>query len=108
MEFCPDCGSVMLPKKIEGKKVLVCRKCERQSELKDESAYTLTRTIERGPRDRMVEIDKDFETLPKTKERCPACDNNEAYWWSLQTRSGDEPDTKFLRCTKCSHTWRQY
>ncbi|MBI2108536.1 transcription factor S, partial [Candidatus Woesearchaeota archaeon] len=31
-----------------------------------------------------------------------------AYFWLVQTRAGDEPETKFLRCEKCSHTWRDY
>ncbi len=54
-------------------------------------------------------VDKDIETLPITKdEECPKCGNREAYYWLIQTRAGDEPETKFMRCTKCKHTWRDY
>jgi DNA-directed RNA polymerase subunit M len=53
-------------------------------------------------------IDKDISTLPVTKEECPKCGNNEAYYWLRQTRAGDEAETKFLKCTKCKHTWRDY
>ncbi|MEK6946569.1 MAG: transcription factor S, partial [Nanoarchaeota archaeon] len=31
-----------------------------------------------------------------------------AYFWLVQTRAGDEPETKFLKCEKCGHTWRDY
>lgn len=39
-------------------------------------------------------------------EGCPKCGNIQAYWWIVQTDSGDEPSTQFFRCTKCNHTWR--
>jgi len=49
-----------------------------------------------------------LSTLPITKIECPKCGHNEAMWWFLQTRSGDEPPTQFYRCVKCNHTWRSY
>ena len=49
-----------------------------------------------------------LSTLPVTKIECPKCGHNEAMWWFLQTRSGDEPPTQFYRCVKCNHTWRSY
>ena len=49
-----------------------------------------------------------LNTLPTTKIDCPKCGHNEAMWWFLQTRSGDEPPTQFYRCLKCNHTWRSY
>ncbi len=39
---------------------------------------------------------------------CEKCHNQEGVWWSLQTRSADEPETRFYRCVKCNHTWRDY
>ena len=39
---------------------------------------------------------------------CPECGNKGVYWWLQQTRAGDEPETKFLKCKACSHTWRDY
>ena len=39
---------------------------------------------------------------------CEKCHNQEGVWWTFQTRSADEPETKFYRCTKCNHTWRDY
>ncbi len=48
------------------------------------------------------------ETKPKVKAECKECGNNEAFTWTLQTRSADEAETIFFKCTKCSHTWRSY
>ena len=39
---------------------------------------------------------------------CEKCHNKEGVSWTFQTRSADEPETKFYRCTKCNHTWRDY
>jgi len=39
---------------------------------------------------------------------CEKCHNQEGVSWAFQTRSADEPETKFYRCTKCNHTWRDY
>ena len=39
---------------------------------------------------------------------CPKCKNEKAETWEVQTRSVDEPPTRFHKCTKCSHTWREY
>jgi DNA-directed RNA polymerase subunit M len=48
------------------------------------------------------------EDLPKVKEDCPECGHDTAFFWTKQTRSSDEPETKFYRCVKCKKTWREY
>ncbi len=53
-------------------------------------------------------VEKDMETRPVVKAKCPDCGNNEAYNWEIQTRSADEAATQFFKCLKCGHTWREY
>lgn len=47
-------------------------------------------------------------TEPIVDMECPACKNKKCYFWTLQTRAGDESETKFYKCVKCKHTWRKY
>jgi DNA-directed RNA polymerase subunit M len=57
---------------------------------------------------RVLDAENTTEVLPTINIECPKCNNNLAVWWMLQTRSADEATTQFYRCTKCSHTWRNY
>ncbi|RLF80411.1 transcription factor S, partial [Thermococci archaeon] len=94
MKFCPKCGNIMLPDKKRG--VFVCRKCGYEEPLDPEAAskYKITQKIKHEREDIPV-IEQDVATLPKVKVICPKCGNDEAYWWELQTRAGDEPSTIF-------------
>ena len=51
-------------------------------------------------------VSEDPSTLPLTDETCPECGHEKAFWWTKQMRASDEPETKFLKCEKCKHTWR--
>ncbi len=53
-------------------------------------------------------FEKEEATLPTTKQECPKCGYETAFWWTQQTRASDEPETTFFRCVKCKHTWREY
>lgn len=103
--FCPKCGSILIPKKEKEKKKLVCS-CGYSS---DETGKL--RIEEKMRKEKAVDIvddDTELESLPQTDAECPKCKNKKAYYWLVQTRAGDEPETKFLKCTKCRHTWRDY
>ena len=103
--FCPKCGSILVPRKEDNKKMLVCSCGYKTSQV---AGATIKDFIIRT--DKAVEVvDKgELQTLPKTTEESPKCGHRTAYFWLVQTRAGDEPETKFLRCEKCSHTWRDY
>ena len=54
------------------------------------------------------EGDEGEETNPTVKIDCEKCGHDEAVAWMFQTRSADEPTTRFYRCIKCKYTWRDY
>jgi len=69
----------------------------------------VSRELKKSPSDKIVIIEGiKLEVLPKTVATCPKCGNNEAYYWEVQTRSADEPATRFFKCTRCGHVWREY
>jgi len=39
--------------------------------------------------------------------KCGRCYKREATYYELQTRSADEPMTKFITCLNCGNHWRQ-
>ncbi|HLD57278.1 MAG TPA: transcription factor S [archaeon] len=106
MEFCDNCGLILVVKKDGKKSSLVCRKCGYKS--KDYKPLEIREKVEKAPLDEIIVIEKSEEALPKTKTNCPKCGNKEAFWWMQQTRSADEAPTLFLRCVKCKHSWREY
>lgn len=106
MKFCDECGGILIPKKDgEG---FVCRNCGK--EYKEEEGGEM-RITEKGKEteDEVIDVqDEESSQLPVTEKKCEECGNNKAYWWMSQTRSGDEPATRFFKCTECGHTWREY
>ncbi len=102
--FCPKCGSILRPKDKAGKKVLYCS-CGFTKNPEGETSFELRETMAVGKR---IEVMENIETLPKIKAACDKCNNKVAYYWTQQTRGADEPETRFFRCTKCNHTWREY
>lgn len=39
--------------------------------------------------------------------KCGKCKKRECTFYELQTKSGDESTTIFIRCINCGHSWRQ-
>ena len=101
MEFCPKCGCVLMGEKGN----LKCPRCRyrAKSRVKIEVSENMKKAPEIG-----VITDKDTDVFPVTNAVCPQCSHKEAYFWTSMTRAGDEAETKFFRCTKCKHTWREY
>lgn len=101
MEFCPRCGAILVQKrKNDG-----CPRCNYSAKgrvkLKTSEKINEKKEI-------VVVSEKDLEVHPIVEETCKKCGHNKAYFWTMQTRSSDEAETKFFKCVKCAHTWRDY
>ena len=111
MKFCPKCGTRLRFKAQKPNPVLMCDKCGFTEEAADQTVPAPSDQVEETTASTIKVVgDKEekIKTMPTTNVECPKCGHNTAFWWFLQTRSGDEPPTQFFRCEKCSHTWRQY
>jgi DNA-directed RNA polymerase subunit M len=100
MDFCPKCGAVLIQKR----KNFGCPRCEYSTKEK----VKLKTSEKIDEKTKVAVIKKEMNTFPIVVEKCKKCDNDKAYFWTIQTRAGDEAETKFFKCTKCDHTWREY
>jgi transcription factor S len=114
MEFCPECGCRLGPKRSEGSNsvVLVCPKCNYTKEASNNRSHAkVVKTIQASTQPFMTVIteeDQKVKTMPTIHMKCEKCDNTTVFVWQVQTRGGDEASTQFMRCTKCGHTFREY
>jgi DNA-directed RNA polymerase subunit M len=111
MEFCEQCGAMLTHERVDDKVVLVCPKCGILDKKLSKEDKIQTMEISHSKKKKMVVIENpdDVRSMPTKKMECPKCKKIvEAQYWSVQTRSGDEAPTRFYRCTKCKHTWREY
>jgi len=104
MMFCPKCGSILLPNK-DGTKVVM--KCSCGYSNKQKEPIKIKEVINEK---KIIEtVEEEPEVHPLTDEaECPKCQHKKAYYWEVQTRASDEPATKFMKCAKCKHIWRDY
>lgn len=105
MQFCTKCGAILIPKKEDEGRSITCScgtvQNKRQNILIKEKVITTKE-------DRVEIVDKPTGTNPVIKETCPSCKHHSSYYWTLQTRSADEAETRFFECVKCQHRWRAY
>ncbi len=101
MEFCPECGAMLLPK--DGK--LECG-CGYSKDLSDNNEYAVSKEIE--AEENVKIIGEDIDLGPGVNEVCPKCGHDKATYELKQTRSADEAPTRFFTCKKCKHKWREY
>ena len=95
-----------MPVKKEKVVVLACPKCGEETTHSSAVVQKLAK-----PKEPVVVIGnegKKIQTLPRTKVSCQKCGHDEAFYWMVQTRGGDEAMTQFFRCTECGATWREY
>jgi DNA-directed RNA polymerase subunit M len=108
MEFCDDCGRMMLPSTIDGKKVFKC-KCGAVKPFTNNQSdsYKLKTTIEHSIREEVINVQdvldwKDENLRSSIKNfKCPSCGYDKAHLETRQTRRADEGMTHFITCLKC-------
>jgi DNA-directed RNA polymerase subunit M len=112
MEFCPNCGSRLVPKRDENGVSLVCPKGDyvKTDTAEETDVKVGSKIIKHTLQQQVTVIAKEDQvnTMPTMRMECPKCGNNTVYVWQVQTRGGDEASTQFFRCTKCNHTFREY
>ena len=100
--FCPKCGSLM--SKSAGRQV--CQSCGYS---KATSADRDSRIVTKSNEKEIILITEEKQTEPLDSDAvCPKCHEMGAYYLLKQTRSADEPETKFYTCSHCSYRWREY
>ena len=93
----------MMPKIDNNKRMLHCH-CGYNTKSVDNTTFK----EELKPEKDIPVVEKEPEVHPLTEAQCPKCKHKRAYFWTLQTRASDEPETKFMKCEKCEHVWRDY
>lgn len=125
MEFCPNCGGMMLPfeeeveieesadekaeePQKEIKRYLKCNRCTYKKDLSEETKeeYSVEKKIE--SEDTVIMRGDESGMKSTVREICPKCGHDRASYELLQTRSADEAPTRFFTCEKCHHKWRGY
>jgi len=104
MEFCPKCGALLIQKR----KNYGCARCSYSAKSKGKTKMKVSEKMGEKKEEIAVLSSGETTVLPIVGEKCKKCNNDKAYFWTVQTRSGDEAETKFFKCTKCDHTWREY
>lgn len=102
MEFCERCSSILTLK--DGK--MVCPNCGHKS--KKKAKIESSEKIQSKEQIEVVTESAENSSYPIVEMKCVKCKNPKSYFWTLQTRAGDESETKFYKCVKCKHTWRVY
>ena len=103
MEFCPNCGKVLLPKKG----ILHCYGCNYEKKLSDDEKQDYVINKDVSDKQNIIVTDDSINTHPTTRGLCYRCGNRELEWWMVQLHRSDEAETRFYRCTKCGNTWRR-
>ncbi|WP_435124381.1 transcription factor S [Halobaculum sp. D14] len=106
MQFCDDCGSMM----VNEDGTMVCTSCGATQERDAERAEQFVSTDAQSTDD-VIETEEgaNFEGKPTSEDvTCDECGNGVAWYTIKQTGSADEPPTRFFKCTECGNRWREY
>ena len=108
MQFCDECGFMMLPSLVNGEKLFKC-KCGATKPLSDKNSnsYKITTRIVQPIRNEVTNLSdvmkwKEENLRSSIKDfKCKKCGYDKAHLETRQTRSADEGMTHFITCLKC-------
>lgn len=103
VDFCSNCGAIIIGKKGEE---ITCPSCGHVNKAK--TTVKLSEKVKAKEELEIIDTNQAAEIHPTTNVDCPQCGHTEAYYWTKQTRAGDEPETQFFKCVECAHQWRDY
>jgi len=103
VEFCNDCGAIIMGKKGEE---VACPNCSKKQ--KSKSSISLNEKIKKTEEIEVIDTKSKDNVHSIVDDKCEKCGETKIYFWTKQMRSGDEPETQFFKCTSCSHQWRDY
>lgn len=110
MEYCPECGALLVPKKEKRKVFLICPSCgyRKETTAKSISNYKIGEKIRHSPREETVVITEEFVNLPTEKIICPRCNYDEAYILEIPTISEEDSSiSMYYKCKRCGYSWRE-
>ncbi|MEM1988470.1 MAG: transcription factor S [Candidatus Woesearchaeota archaeon] len=108
MKFCPKCGGILFPKNTKEGMILYCKKCGYEEKAKAESVKIKEKINEKTDIKIFTSESENMNVFPIADVECPKCGHRQAYYTMEQTRSSDEPPTRFFKCVKCGYVWREY
>lgn len=108
MQFCPECGSMMLPSTKDGKKIFKCKcGCFLPFSEEESENYKISKKIKRDLKFEVTDAkqirDWKSKNLKSTIKdfKCPSCGYDKCSLKTMQTRSADEGMTHFIICLNC-------
>lgn len=69
VEFCPKCGSLLIPVRKGGKIILVCRRCHFQKDVGSSDSYKGVQVISEDKKTKTAVIEEVKTTSKERKER---------------------------------------
>lgn len=108
VEFCPNCGAVLLFPELTAIESLKCSTCNFSIDIQQFDGISSTTRIvfnERSLAKKAYEQSKNKKLEqavgPVVERKCWKCGHDKMSYATLQTRSADEGQTVFYTCVKC-------